>query len=98
MLINNGFGVPSGFIVTSDVFFKFLRDNDTIESIEKLSSEINKNNFQKKAKEIRNIILSGKISEEIVSEIKKSLNKLNVQYVFTRSLTVSEDGLKASFE
>lgn len=97
VLMNNGFNVPKGFAITSEAFFKFLEENNLIETIEKLSSQINKNNFQEKSKEIRELILRGKIPEEIISEIKEALNKLNVEYVSIRSSAVSEDSLKASF-
>jgi pyruvate,water dikinase len=97
VLINNGFNVPKGFVITSEVFFRFLRFNDLMGKIENLSSKIKENNFQEKSKEIRNLILNEKIPEEIALEIEKNLNKLNVQYVSIRSSAVSEDSLKASF-
>lgn len=97
VLINNGFNIPKGFVITSEAFFKFLDNNNLMEKIEKLNSEINKNNFKEKGKEIKNLIVRGKITEEIASEIEKGLNKLNVQYVSVRSSAVSEDSLKASF-
>ena len=95
--MNHGFNVPRGFVITSEAFFEFLKENNLKEKIEKLASEINENNFQEKSKEIRNLILKGKIPEEIVSEIKDALEKLDVEYVSIRSSTVSEDSLKASF-
>jgi pyruvate,water dikinase len=97
VLINNGFNVPQGFVITSGVFFKFLKDNNLMDRIEKLVSEIDEDNFGEKSKEIRDLILDGKMPEEIASEIKESVNKLNVQYVSIRSSAVSEDSLKASF-
>jgi len=97
VLTNNGFNVPKGFMITSKAFFEFLEENNMKEKIEKLVSEINENNFQEKSKEIRNLILKGKIPEEIAFEIKDALEKLNVKYVSIRSSAVSEDSLKASF-
>ena len=46
-------------------FFKFLDNNNLTEKVEKLNSEINKNNFKEKSKEIRNLFVRGKIPEEI---------------------------------
>lgn len=97
VLTNNGFNVPKGFVITSETFFKFLKDNNLTEGIEKLTSEINENNFREKSMECKRLLLNGKIPEEITSEIKESLNKLNVQYLSIRSSAVSEDSLKASF-
>lgn len=97
VLMNNGFNVPKGFVIISEVFFKFLKYNDLMERIKKLSSEINENNFQEKSWKIKNLILNGKMPEEIASRIKENLDELNVQYVSVRSSAVSEDSLKASF-
>ncbi len=97
VLIKNGFDVPKGFVIISETFFKFLRENNLMEKIEKLASEIDKDNFQERSEEIKNLILNGRMLKEIVSEINKSLSKLNLQYVSIRSSAVSEDSLKASF-
>jgi pyruvate,water dikinase len=97
ILINNKFNVPRGFVVISEVFFKFLRFNSLREKIEKITSEINETNFQEKSKKIRNLILCGKIPDGFASEMEKSLNKLSARYVSIRSSAVSEDSLKASF-
>lgn len=97
VLIKNNLDVPKGFAIISDTFFKFLKRNNLMEKIEKLIFEINENNFRKKGKEIKNLILNGKMPEEIATEIVENLNRLNVQYVSIRSSAVSEDSLKASF-
>jgi len=97
ILINNGFNVPKGFVIISEAFFEYLKQNNLMEKIEKLSFEINEDNFQKKSKEIKNLVLSGKIPEKTVSKVKKNLNKLNASFVSIRSSAVSEDSLKASF-
>lgn len=97
VLIKNGFNVPKGFVISSEVFFKFLMFNNLKERIEKLTVEIDENNFQEKSKELKNLVLSGKIPEKVTSEIKENLNKLDVHHVSIRSSAVSEDSLKASF-
>lgn len=97
VLIKNNLDVPKGFAIISDTFFKFLKRNNLTEKIEKLIFEIKENNFRKKGKEIKNLILNGKMPEEIATEIGENLNRLNVQYVSIRSSAVSEDSLKASF-
>jgi pyruvate,water dikinase len=97
VLFNNGFNIPRGFIIISEAFFEYLRKNNMMERVQKLSSEIDENNFREKSMEIRNLILSGEIQENIKSEIKEALSKLNVRYVSVRSSAVSEDSLRASF-
>lgn len=97
VLIKNNFNVPKGFVIVSEAFFKFLKRSNLIEKIKKLTSEINENNFREKSKEIKNLILNGKMPEEITTEMGENLNRLNFQYVSIRSSAVSEDSLKASF-
>lgn len=96
-LIKNNFDVPKGFVIISEAFSKFLKYNGLTEKIEKLASKIDKENFKEESKEIKDLILSGKIPEDIVLEIKGSLNNLNAQHVSIRSSAVSEDSLKTSF-
>lgn len=97
VLINNGFNVPKGFIITSTAFFEFLKRNNLMEKVQKLVSEINENNFKEKGKEIKKLILDGKIPSDIASEAEDSLKRLNIQYVSIRSSAIGEDSLKASF-
>lgn len=97
VLINNGFNVPKGFVINSETFFDFLRDNNIMKITEKLASEINQDNFRKKSYEIKELILNAKAQEKISQEIRKSLSKLNTQYVSVRSSAVSEDSSRASF-
>lgn len=97
ILTKNGFNVPKGFVIVSTVFFEYLEANNLISKIERLSSEIDESNFQQKSREIKDLILNGKIPKEIASEIEESLGKLDVEFVSIRSSAVSEDSLKASF-
>jgi pyruvate,water dikinase len=97
VLVNNGFNVPRGFILISEAFFGYLRKNNMIEKVRKLSSEINENNFREKSREIKGSIFSGKIPREVVREVEVGLRKLNAKFVSVRSSAVSEDSLKASF-
>lgn len=97
VLMNNGFNVPKGFVIVSDTFFEYLRQNKLMKKVREIVAEINEENFQGKSKEIRDLMLSKTIPEKVVSEVKNALDKLNVKYVSVRSSTVSEDGLKASF-
>ncbi len=96
VLMNNGFNVPKGFVIVLDAFFEHLKKNELMEKVRELVAKINEGNFQKKSREIKELILSGAIPEEIALEVKNVLNKLNVQYVSVRSSAVSEDSLKAS--
>lgn len=96
-LLKNGFNVPKGFVVTSQAFFAFLKQNNLLEETIKLASEINRGNFLEKSKEIKDLILKGEIPEKITTEIKNQLAGLNVKAVAIRSSSASEDSLKSSF-
>ena len=97
ILTNKGFNIPKGFIITSELFFDFLKVNDLTERIEKLSVGINEDNFREKSEQVRNLLLSSEIPRGIALEVKDALSKLNVQYVSIRSSAASEDSQKASF-
>ena len=96
-LINNGFKVPNGFILPSEGFFKFLRENNLIEKIERLATSINENNVQHISNKIKNLILNGEMPKYITFEIKDSLTKIKTKYVAVRSSAIGEDNLTASF-
>lgn len=97
ILAKNNFDVPKGFVIISEAFFKFLKYNNLTERIEKLSSEIDRENFREKCKKIRNLILEGKIPKDLILEIKDNLKKLNSLRISIRSSAANEDSLKASF-
>ena len=97
MLINNGFNVSKGFVITSGSFLQYFKKNHLLEKIKALSTEINENNFQSKSKTIKQLILDGKMPTAIITEVKFGLNKLNAKYVAVRSSGIAEDSLKASF-
>jgi len=97
VLMNHSFNVPKGFVTTSEVFFKFLEENELVDIIKKQTEKINENNYQDKCKEIRNLILNGEISQQIMQEIEKAIEKLNKDIVTIRSSAISEDSPKESF-
>jgi len=97
VLISNGFNVSKGFVIISDAFFEYLKHSYLMEKIEKLALTIDENNFKERSKEIKDLILGGKIPEDLGTKIKNHLDSLNAQYVSIRSSSVSEDSLKASF-
>lgn len=97
VLLNNGFNVPPGFVITSSAFFDFLKNNSLLEETQRLALEITENNFKEKSNQAKEAILSGEIPENIASEIKGFLSRLGVEYVSVRSSAVSEDSLKSSF-
>jgi pyruvate,water dikinase len=97
VLMNNGFNVPNGLVITSEAFFSFLQKNGLIEEIEQLANEINEDNCGEKSRQVRDLIIEGCIPEEVVIQTKRNTEALHLRNVAIRSSAVSEDSLKSSF-
>lgn len=97
VLTKNGFKIPRGFVLTANAFFEYLQYNSLLSEIEKLASEINESNFEVNSQRIRELIIGGKLPQEIIVEVEENLQRMGAQYVSIRSSALSEDSLKASF-
>jgi len=94
-MYQNGFNIPNGYIIMTDVFDKFLNENNVKEKIQEILSmcDINdEKNIEKKSNEIIHIISKCYISDTIKKEILESYKKLKCKYVAVRSSANSEDG------
>lgn len=87
--------VPKFIIITSDVFSKFLTNNN-IEEI--INTEIknglkfqNFENIEKISEKIKKYILNGKIDENFLSEIEDSIKHFNSKFFAIRSSGSEED-------
>jgi len=103
-LISAGIPVPNGFVVTSSAYRQFLKDNNLVPKIKKILSDLDVEKsdiLSKKALEIQKLILSGKMSDILVSEIKDAYEALVVRsaskLVAIRSSATAEDLPSASF-
>ncbi|MGA1840887.1 MAG: PEP/pyruvate-binding domain-containing protein [bacterium] len=96
-LSKEGINIPKGFIVTCEAFFRYLEYNCIRDKIEKLSSEINRENLQEKVKAIYTLTQNKEMPPEISQEIHDHLKLLNNKAVAIRSSAVSEDSAKSSF-
>jgi pyruvate,water dikinase len=97
MLLDNGFDVPQGFVITASAFFNFLEHNALFNEIQSLALEITQSNFAQKSVQIREALLKGEMPEDVAAELNKFLSKLGAKYISTRSSAASEDSLKSSF-
>src|SRR3989344_4264709 len=71
-MIEAGFPVPGGFVVTSSAYFEFLKQNNLDQKILHLLATINfdkDESLNQVSKHIKNLILTGKIPDEIVTEV-----------------------------
>lgn len=97
-LNNNKFKVPSGFVLTTELFDYFIDQN----SLRKYVSMLNIINIKSKksaCKKIRKGIIEGEFPENINSIIKKyiSLKNLNNKRIIIRSSVELEDSSTSSF-
>ncbi|MEI7426081.1 MAG: PEP/pyruvate-binding domain-containing protein [Candidatus Moraniibacteriota bacterium] len=99
-MLNSGIPVPDGFVVITNGFLKFIKDN-------KLDSLINTNLAKVKINDsktislasntIRKNILSKTVPAEIEKEILEQFKKLNTEFVAVRSSATAEDGANAAW-
>ena len=99
-----GFPVPPGFIVTAEAYREFIKENNLEEKISHIIKPIDyqKNaSLNKAAKEIKALILKGKMSETLTKEIFDAYQKLGGvlkdALVAVRSSATAEDLPGASF-
>lgn len=102
-MFNSGIPVPDGFVVTSNAYYKFIKDNGLMDMIkEKLTGLDIENSklLQSTASDIQKILKDTPLSQQIVDEIKASYHFLcgnSDQPVAVRSSATAEDLPDASF-
>ena len=99
-MVSAGINVPSGFVVTADEYKEFLRINGLEEIFEKELTEADKDEVKllKAAEKFRALIKKGKLSENLINEVKTAYKNLgeNIR-VAVRSSATAEDLPDASF-
>ncbi|PIR79665.1 MAG: phosphoenolpyruvate synthase [Candidatus Levybacteria bacterium CG10_big_fil_rev_8_21_14_0_10_35_13] len=103
-MVNAGFPVPGGFVVTAHAYYDFLRTNNLSVKIKHLLSSANFNDqrsLSQTSGHIKKLIIYGNLSENLVREIisayKKLGNTLDEELVAVRSSATAEDLSNASF-
>ncbi len=103
-MVNSGFPVPNGFIVTSHAYYSFLKLNNLEAKINNLLGTINYENqssIKQVSDHIKKEILAGeldpKVSLQIYSYYKKLGGRLRDPLVAVRSSATAEDLPTASF-
>ena len=91
-----GIPVPTGFVILSSVFDKFLEDNNLLAEINSLLSKVKieaTHTIENASEEIQSLILNANINDGIGSEIIKAYRNLNTKLVAVRSSATAEDGI-----
>lgn len=87
--------IPSGFIITTEIYNDFLKAADLHIKIASILKEVdvNKtNSVEHASSSIHSLILNAKISKELKENIIQAYKNLNTMHVAVRSSATAEDG------
>ncbi|BES81346.1 phosphoenolpyruvate synthase [Pyrodictium abyssi] len=105
-LVTAGVPVPPGFVVTTEAYWRFMKETGLWEKISDLLKNLDVNDtkaLEETSRKIREIILSAEVPDEIASAIKNSYIELakrvgvDEPLVAVRSSASAEDLPEASF-
>jgi pyruvate,water dikinase len=95
-----GFSVPPGFVVVSDGFERFIDETEIRAEIETELHKADHENMEtveRASEQIREIIFSKEMPQDIEKEVLSSFEKLDAKWVAVRSSATSEDGKEAAW-
>jgi len=93
-LLKIGLPVPSGFVILTRAFERFLKDTDVNVEIEAVLGKINVKDIEsveESSEILRNLILEKEIPKDLGREIFRAFDKLNTKFVAVRSSATVED-------
>jgi pyruvate,water dikinase len=99
-MTNADIPVPTGFIVTADAYFDFLKESNITDKLRELLKPLDPNDskqLQQIAGEVGKVILETPMPAEIAAEIKEAYAKMGPVLVAVRSSATAEDLPEASF-
>jgi len=104
-MVNAGFPIPEGFVITSDAYSYYINYNNIRDEIIRTLKGLYVNNTEalnNASKKIESLIESGNIPDDLQDEIIKAYEELNKkfgeeQFVAIRSSATAEDLPEASF-
>ncbi len=98
------FPVPNGFIITSEAYYAFIRENNFSVKIKHLLETANfdkPDSLSQVSTHIKKLIIDGKLSKELVGDVFRAYSKLGTVFddtlVAVRSSATAEDLANASF-
>lgn len=89
-----GIPVPPGFVILSNVFEQFLKENDLYQKIDSILHNVDHrvtHTVESASENITALILGGEISDDVKSAVTNSFVELNTKYVAVRSSATAED-------
>jgi len=90
-----GIPVPPGFVLLSNSFDQFLKETDLVQEIDSILEKVKHNEIhlvESASADIKALILSRQMPEDIEAGIKKYFKELNTEFVAVRSSATAEDG------
>ena len=99
-MVNAGINVPEGFVVTSDAYRLFLKENNLVDTFEQILSEAgdDEGKLTLAAEKLRELIKNADMPECIANAVRDSYEKLGSSVrVAVRSSATAEDLPDASF-
>ncbi len=99
-LTRAGLKVPEGFVVTAEAYSRFMEDSGLAQRVLEILSMTdvdNNDELERASKEIRSLIESIEIPEDIKQDIVENYRKLGSDFVAVRSSATAEDLPDASF-
>lgn len=95
-----GIPVPPGFVVLSAAFEKFIIETDLVQEIDTILHSVNHKEIhtvESASEQIKALITSVKMPDDIAEEIKKEFKKLDAKFVAVRSSATAEDSSAAAW-
>ena len=95
-----GISVPSGFVILSAAFEKFLEETDLNVEIDSILESVNHREIhtvENASERIKALILGAEMPKDIAYEIKEFFRKLSSKYVAVRSSATAEDSSIAAW-
>ncbi len=94
-LTQAGISVPSGFVILSNSFTRFIEENDLSVEIHTALHGVNNKELhtvESASEKIQGLILNANIPKDIRETVTKEFQNLNSKYVAVRSSATAEDG------
>jgi len=95
-----GIPVPPGLVILSSAFEKYIGDNNLAGKIDSILKTVDYNNNSKlneASERIKKLIMSGKVSKQIESQIFEGFKGMNAKFVAVRSSATAEDSSEAAW-
>ncbi len=103
-MVQAGFNVPEGFVVTANAYYQFVKDNNLTVKIKHLLGSVNREDshaLMQVSEHVKKEIVKGKMSEELIKEVVGAYRRLGGvlkdALVAVRSSATAEDLATASF-